>query len=223
MQNFYCILDPVKCQMEINLPKENVVQLKKAGHPPSVLFHSGCLYYTVRNSQTLELKTDESRPISLWLQADCEITSDLDDSDSPSSSQSLTNSRTEIFNKMPFRTESGSPTACVRRVSLKIPDTWRENYVTVSKASEKAPPRRDAVPQTRPTCSANGMRGAFARGWKRKKIGTRERDEREERDTPRGREKSPCCLGLTRMDLSLLITYPFNSSHLDSRGHLVQQ
>ena len=64
-------------------------------------------------------------------------------------SQSLTDGRTEIFDEMPFQTESGSPTACVKRVSLRIPDTWQENFMTVSNVRPVRKHHLDGTPSRR--------------------------------------------------------------------------
>ena len=138
--------------------------------------------------------------LSLWLHADCDVTSDPEDSDGDSSSQSSTERRANGFQELPLRAEFGPMNACARMVSLRLPDTGRGNFFQVSEARVKTPSRRDAVPQRRIANKDSEMREASARGCKRKgtldrdgaqckKIGTLERDTRKKSGTPR--EGSP--------------------------------
>ena len=61
IQNFYCVIDPVACKMAINTPDYNLVELKKSKIPPSALFHTGYLYFTVRTSVVLNLQPGEKK------------------------------------------------------------------------------------------------------------------------------------------------------------------
>jgi len=100
------------------------------------------LYCTFRISRVLELQVEASIQLSLWLHADCDVTSDPGDFDSNSSSQSSTDSRANGFDELPFRAKMGPTTACAGKVLLVFPGTGRGNCIQVSEAKGKAPSRR---------------------------------------------------------------------------------
>jgi len=59
LQGFYCIVDPVKLQMEIKIPYGDMIQLKKAQQPPSISLLVGTVYFTIRISQNQTIQPNE--------------------------------------------------------------------------------------------------------------------------------------------------------------------
>jgi len=74
MQNFYCAIDPVKFSMPIKFPHSDTVILNESKTIPTVRFHTGSLYFTVRSSQARTLERNQRIEMKLRLEADCDVT-----------------------------------------------------------------------------------------------------------------------------------------------------
>jgi len=74
IQTYYCLCDPIKMILYISKPNYEEIKLQRSNKPPSVLFHTGSLYFTVRNSYVLDLQPKETRKLAVYFNADCEVT-----------------------------------------------------------------------------------------------------------------------------------------------------
>ena len=133
IQNFYCVIDPVACKMAIHTPSYNLVDLRKSTNPPSTLFHTGYLYFTVRTSKVLNLQPGEEQKVEVNFEADCDITSTQDVPSIKSPRASMLdfpcNNDTEVRK---LQEEVCQSAFCVRRVQIEFPDGSSDELGEVS-------------------------------------------------------------------------------------------
>ena len=108
MRAFHCVADPVKMTLVINHPEFDEIPLNPTQKTPSISFHTGTVYFTVRLSHPTEIYPGRQIKINTDFKADCDVTSSRlppqpitsvrklftdyrDDTDSPSSSSSRRN------------------------------------------------------------------------------------------------------------------------------------
>jgi len=115
----------------INKPNYEEIKLKWSNKPPLVLFHTGSLYFTVRNSYVLNLQPKETRKSAVHCNADCEVTGSsqevsLTSSKEKSSSGSQSSDNTQT---VPFQGDSIKDFTCVRGLTEELPDGPRDTFV----------------------------------------------------------------------------------------------
>ena len=135
MQYFYCVVDPVKFTMHIKFPHSDTVILNESKTIPTVRFHTGSLYFTVRSSQARSFEPNQRIEMKLRLEADCDVT----ETEIPEDS-STTDSEDGLgcFGEgatLPFQPNSSEETTCGRRIVLELPDWSRDVLVGGGSAS----------------------------------------------------------------------------------------
>ena len=72
MQYFYCARDQV-FTLRIKFPQPDAVNLNESKTTPTVLFHTGSLYFTIWGSQARSVDPNGKIDLELRLEADCDV------------------------------------------------------------------------------------------------------------------------------------------------------
>jgi len=118
--------------MVINNPQYDLVSLTRSRTSPSVSFHTGSIYYTVRHSAVLNLQPGETQTVHVKLNADCDLVSTHETphtrSRRPTNSEDSPNT---FSHEPPFHEDIEELSADVRRVHVEFPDGYKSPSSTV--------------------------------------------------------------------------------------------
>ena len=125
--------------MTINSPEFDLIKLEKARHAPSISFHTGSLYFTVRSSTVLDLQAGESRKLSLKLNADCDVMYTQDTSQTSSFKESYPEVPcNSISSAMPFHEDPRNATHCERKVRVEFQEGYIDSLNAASRIEKLA-------------------------------------------------------------------------------------
>jgi len=134
LQGFYCIVDPVKLQMEIKIPYGDMIQLKKPQQQPSISLHIGAIHFTIRISQNQTIQPNETSTCKVNFEADCDV--DVPTAEfSPSSATvfGFEDGKKMITSMDASEARSEAPEACSEEWTITLPDGYSDSGNEISR------------------------------------------------------------------------------------------